>query len=55
MVRKWENECDGQDVQGPKKKGNRRKQFTFVVGSYAHFRSFKIHNNMSVKSVIEKL
>jgi hypothetical protein len=27
----------------------------FVVGNCAHFQSSGVHNNMSVKSVIEKL
>jgi hypothetical protein len=35
--------------------GNRQKQFAFVARSYAHFRSFGVHSNMSVGSVIEKL
>jgi hypothetical protein len=29
--------------------------FSFVIGSCEHFRSFGVHNNMSVESVIEKL
>ncbi len=35
--------------------GNCQKQFAFVVGSCAHFRSFGIHSNMNAESVIEKL
>ncbi len=27
----------------------------FIVESYAHVRSFRLHNNMSAKSAIEKL
>jgi len=38
-----------------KKWGNHQKQFVFVVGSCAHFRSFGVHNNMNVESAIEKL
>ncbi len=36
-----------------KKKGNLRKQFTFVVRSCAHFQSFRVHKIMNAKSVIE--
>jgi hypothetical protein len=43
------------DIRRRKKQGNHRKQFMFIVGSCAHFQSFRIHNNMSAKSVIEKL
>ncbi len=35
--------------------GNHRKQFTFVVGNCVCFRSFRIHNSMNAKNVIEKL
>ncbi len=52
---RWKNECDGWDVQRWKKKGNRWKQFAFVVGSYAHFWSFGVHNNKNAKIAIEKL
>jgi hypothetical protein len=38
------------DVQG-----NCQKQFVLAIGSCAHFQSFRIHNNMSAKSAIEKL
>ncbi len=38
-----------------KKRGNHQKQFAFVVKSYVCFQSFGVHNNMSAKSVIEKL
>jgi len=38
-----------------KKRGNHRKQFEFVAGSYACFQSFGVHSSMNVKSAIEKL
>jgi hypothetical protein len=38
-----------------KKQGNCQKKFTFVIGSCARFRSFRIHNSMNVESAIEKL
>ncbi len=37
-----------------KKNGVTIKQFAFIVGSCAHFRSSRVHN-MSAKSAIEKL
>ncbi len=37
-----------------KKRGNCRKQFVFIVGSCARFRSSGVHNSMNAKSVIEK-
>ncbi len=37
------------------KKGFCQKQFAFVTGSYVHFQSFGVHNNMNVESVIKKL
>jgi hypothetical protein len=37
------------------KQNNHHKLFLFEVGSHVLFRSFRIHKNMSVKSVIEKL
>jgi IS4 transposase len=58
IKRRWENEkmnVMGKMFKDEKKQGNRRKQFTFVVGSCARFRSFRIHNSMNVKSAIEKL
>jgi hypothetical protein len=38
-----------------KKRDNRRKQFAFIVGSCVCFQIFRVHNNMSVESAIEKL
>ncbi len=35
--------------------GKSSKSVVFVVGSYAHFQSFGIHNNMGAESAIEKL
>ncbi len=49
MEGKWKNECDRRDVQGQKKRGNHRKQFTFVVGSCAHFRNFGVGSTISHK------
>ncbi len=37
------------------KKGNHRNQFVFTIGSSVRFQSFRIHNSMNVKNVIEKL
>ncbi len=37
------------------KRGNHRKQFEFVVESYACFQSFGVQSSMNVKSAIEKL
>jgi len=45
----------GEMFKDMKKQGNSPKQFTFVVGSCAHFRSFGVYNSMSQESVIEKL
>jgi hypothetical protein len=45
----------GEMFKDMKKWGNYQKQFVFIVGSYAHFRSFGICSNMSVESAIEKL
>jgi hypothetical protein len=45
----------GRMFKDVEKQGNSRKQFVFVVGSYACFRSFGIYSSMSLKSVIEKL
>jgi hypothetical protein len=45
----------GRIFKDEKKWGNHRKQFTFIVGSCAHFQSFGICNNMNAKNVIEKL
>jgi hypothetical protein len=36
-----------------KKQGNRKKTFTFIVGSYTRFRSFGVHNSMSVESAMK--
>jgi hypothetical protein len=38
-----------------KKRANCRKLFVFIVGSYARFQSFGIHNSMGAENVIEKL
>jgi hypothetical protein len=40
----------GSMFKGVKKRGNHLKQFTFVARSCAHFRSFGVHNSMSVES-----
>jgi uncharacterized membrane protein len=45
----------GEIFKDVKIQGNRRKQFVFVAKSCVCFQSFRIHNNMSVESVIEKL
>ncbi len=59
LINKWQanekmNLTSGM-FKGEKMGGSCWKQFAFVVGSCAHFRSFRIHNNMSAESVIEKL
>jgi hypothetical protein len=45
----------GRMFKDEKKRGNRWKQFAFVIGNYARFRSFGLHSSMSAESVIEKL
>jgi hypothetical protein len=59
LIKKWwayekMNVIDGM-FKDEKKQSNRQKQFAFIVRSCAHFRSFGIHSNMSIESVIEKL
>ncbi len=58
IIRQWVDEkmnVISEMFKDEKKQGNCRKQFMFVVGSYACFRSFGVHNSMSVESAIEKL
>jgi hypothetical protein len=45
----------GKMFKDMKKRGNHRKLFVFVVGSYARFQRFGVHNSMSAENVIEKL
>ncbi len=53
MASRWKNECDGEMFKDEKKQGNRKKTFTFIVGSYTRFRSFGVHNSMSVESAMK--
>jgi hypothetical protein len=59
LVKRWwvdeKMNVIGKMFKDKKKRGNRQKQFAFVVGIYACFGSFGVHNNMNVNSAIEKL
>ncbi len=59
LIKRWRaNEkmnVMGEMFKDEKKRGNRQKQFSFIVGSYMCSRSFGVHNIMSVESAIEKL
>ncbi len=59
LIKRWQ-EGKKMNVMGSKfnyekKWGTNQKQFTFVVGSCAHFSSSRIHSSMNVESAIEKL
>ncbi len=45
----------GEKLKDVRKQSYCQKLFLFIIGSCEHFQSFKVHNNMNAKNVIEKL